>query len=68
VIGIHGSREEVIEMFRRDLWSQIKSGKIAVSDLAALHGKQLVCVCHPKPCHGHVLEAAAAWATSKLTQ
>jgi hypothetical protein len=68
VIGVHGSREEVIEMFRRELWSRIRSGNISLPELADLHGKQLVCVCHPKPCHGHVLEAAAAWAASKLAQ
>jgi hypothetical protein len=66
VIGRDGDRDAVIAMFRKELWSRIKSGEIATADIAALHGKQLVCVCSPKPCHGDVLAAAAAWAAREL--
>lgn len=67
VIGVHGDRETVIRLFREDLWRRIKANEIALADLSLLHGKQLVCVCKPKPCHGDVLEAAAAWAASQIT-
>lgn len=52
VIGRDGSRYEVIEMFERylqespDLLQRVKS---------ELKGKDLVCFCSPKACHGDVL-------------
>ena len=67
VIGVHGDRETVIQLFREDLWRRVKAGEIALADLASLHGEQLVCVCKPKPCHGDVLEAAPAWAAAQIT-
>jgi hypothetical protein len=66
IIGVHGTREEVIDLFRADLWRRIKAGEVTIEELAALDGRQLVCVCHPKPCHGAVLAAAAAWAASQI--
>jgi len=65
-IGPGMTRDEAIEAFRLDLWQRIKSGEILVKDLAALHGRDLLCCCVPKPCHGHVLERAAKWAHEKL--
>jgi len=66
VIGVHGTREEVVALFRIDLWERIRAGAVSLEELAELHGRQLVCVCHPKLCHGTVLEAAAAWAVQQL--
>lgn len=66
VIGRDGDRAQVIEAHRRDLWGRINSGEVALADLAELHGKDLVCVCAPKPCHADTLERAAAWAARKL--
>ena len=66
VIGRHGRRAEVIALYRADLWRRIQSGEIALDDLAGLNSKTLLCHCHPKPCHGHLLARAAAWAAAKL--
>ena len=66
VIGKHGTRAEVIDRYRADLWRRIQAGEIALADLAALHGKTLACWCAPRPCHGHVLERAAAWAAAQI--
>jgi hypothetical protein len=51
VIGIHGSREEVIELYRIHTLPQL--------DLTQLKGKHLVCFCKPAACHGDLLLAAA---------
>lgn len=63
VIGEHGSRDEVIELYRHYLWKQIKIGKITMEDLKALQGKKLGCFCKPKSCHGDVIVSAVMWAT-----
>lgn len=55
VIGVHGSRGEVIEQYRQwllkqpDLLKRVKS----------LKGKTLGCFCKPRACHGDVLAAIA---------
>ena len=63
-----GSREEAIALHRLRLWSEIKTGVLTLEDLAALHGKTLVCFCAPKRCHGHTLAKAAAWAVEQLAK
>ena len=65
-IGKHGTREEVIERYRRWLWRRIRTGEVSLEELASLHGKTLACHCAPLPCHGEVLARAAAWAASVL--
>jgi hypothetical protein len=59
-------REQAIELYRVNLRHKIRTGEISLEDLASLHGRDLVCCCVPKSCHGHVLEKAAAWAYEKL--
>lgn len=63
------SKDEVrgatIERYKKWLWEQIKSGDISIDDLLSLDGKDLVCFCSPKPCHGDVLISAVEWARSK---
>ena len=66
IIGRHGTRDEVIARYRADLWRRIRAGEIALEDLAALDRKTLACWCAPQPCHGHVLERAAACAAAEL--
>lgn len=61
-IGLDGSREEVIEKYRRHLWAEIEAGRVDLGALVALHGRTLGCWCAPRRCHGEVLEAAAVWA------
>jgi len=66
VIGRDGDRAYVIGRYRTWLWERIRTGALPLEDLAALHGRQLLCVCKPLPCHGDVLAAAAAWAAASL--
>ena len=66
VLGRDGTRAEVIELYRLDLWRRIRSGDIALDDLAALNSKILLCHCAPLPCHGDVLARAAEWAAIRL--
>ena len=61
----HG-RKEAIEKYRFWLWSRIQFEPEFKAKVAALHGKDLVCCCAPKSCHGHVLERAAKWASETL--
>lgn len=50
-IGKHGTREEVIEKYRRYL----ESRPSLLAALPDLRGKVLACWCAPLPCHGDVL-------------
>jgi hypothetical protein len=68
IIGVHGDRGDVIKLHRRWLHQQVREGAVSLQDLAALHGKTLVCFCAPCDCHGYTLERAAAWAVEQLKQ
>ena len=47
VIGQHGTRGEVIALFKDRVLPQL--------DVSALKGKHLVCFCKPAACHGDLL-------------
>lgn len=48
-IGVHGNRKKVISMFIR----KKKKDKVFIARVKKeLRGKDLVCHCKPKPCHG----------------
>jgi len=68
VIGVDGTREEVIEKYRD--WVRRQPHLMAA--LPELKGKVLGCWCHPQGCHGDVLiellERAASDATSLLNR
>jgi hypothetical protein len=52
IMGIHGTRKEVIELYRQWIWTQpdlLKCLKVE------LQGKRLGCWCKPEACHGDVL-------------
>ena len=66
-VGRDGSRDEVIALYRADLWRRIRAGEIALEELAELDGCWLACWCDP-PCHGDVLARAAAWASGQLAE
>lgn len=51
-IGKHGNREEVIKQYRE--WIMKKPQLIKEARIE-LKGKDLVCFCAPKLCHGDVL-------------
>ena len=67
-VGRDGSREQVIARYRADLWRRIRTGEVALEELAALDGCWLACWCEPLPCHGQVLARAAAWASRVLAE
>lgn len=52
VIGSDGDRDEVIAKYRQWLLTQPEMVEAAKRELA---GKDLVCFCAPKSCHGDVL-------------
>ena len=56
VIGRDGDRDEVIAKYAD--WLATQPGLIARAQ-RELAGKDLVCFCAPKPCHGDVLMAIA---------
>lgn len=65
-IGRDGTRDDVIAKYRAWLWTELRARRIAVDDLAALHGCDLACWCAPQACHGDVLVAAARWAAELI--
>ena len=52
VIGQHGTRDEVIDKFEEDLRN---NPKLQEEIKQELKGKNLVCCCKPKRCHGDIL-------------
>ena len=67
-IGRDGTRAQVIERYRRDLWRRIRAGEVDLEELAALDGRDLACWCADLPCHADVLARAAAWASARSTR
>lgn len=59
------TRDEAVESYRGQLWTDIRSGKITIEMLKSLHGKRLGCFCKPKSCHGDIIAKAVEWAISK---
>lgn len=51
VIGMHGTREEVIAKY--EVW--LRSQRDLLKALVELHGKDLICFCAPRFCHGELL-------------
>lgn len=68
VIGKHGDRNSVCDQYEQHLEHQVRTGVVSLQDLAALHGKDVVCFCAPARCHGDTLLKAADWAVWKLDQ
>lgn len=64
-VAVYG-RGNTIELHRRWLWDEIRAGRVALEELAALDGKRLGCFCAPAACHGDTLLAAARWAAAQL--
>lgn len=61
-IGTHGTRQQVIDMYRQNLYDAIERNKVTLKELRELRGKTLVCYCAPLPCHGLVIASAVQWA------
>lgn len=49
------TREESIEKFREAFYERLETDARFRRHVHALQGKQLVCYCKPKPCHGDVI-------------
>jgi hypothetical protein len=54
-IGVGGTREEVIEKYRRYFYARIAEDKQFKEDVLSLKGKILGCFCKPLPCHGDIV-------------
>lgn len=62
-------RGQTLPHYRRWLWQRIQAGDEAVLDVlrAINESSVLICWCKPGPCHGDVVQAAAAWLRSQGT-
>lgn len=65
-IGVDGTRAEVIKRYEMALLDAFRLGKVTTEELAALHGKDLVCFCAPQACHGDILQKYAEEAHNYL--
>jgi len=68
VVGKDGSREEVIAQYRRWLWARLQEpGSPQERELRRLLERaragelELLCWCHPLPCHAEVVRGAVLW-------
>lgn len=68
VIGKHGSRSEVILLYKNRLIHELQETPGLVPTLRSLRGKALGCYCAPKPCHGDVLAELADMDDAELTE
>lgn len=55
-------RTKKIQAFEEYFKQAISDGSITEQDLLDLYGKDLVCFCSPKPCHGNVVRKYVAMA------
>lgn len=67
-IGRDGSREEVIEKYKRWMWEEMKKKDKVFEKLLRLLGLEmkygelvLICYCKPLACHGDVIVRALEW-------
>ena len=69
-VGGGVSYAEAVARYRVHLWRRIQAGEVTLEELAALDGCWLACWCagDGHPCHGEVLERAAAWAARVLAE
>lgn len=54
-------RGATIQKYKEWLWDELLSQRITKKQLLDLDGKNLVCYCKPKACHGDVIVAAVKW-------
>lgn len=54
-IGKDGTREEVLEKYKKYIINKIKHDEKFKDSLLKLKGKTLGCWCNPEPCHGDIL-------------
>lgn len=56
-IGKNGTREEVLEKFRKYFYNRIATDDKFHLEVLQLKGLRLGCFCAPRPCHADVLAA-----------
>ena len=62
-IGSDGTRDDVIQVHRNQLWKDIHSGRLSAQKIIdAFHNKTLGCHCKPAACHGDNYIEALEWA------
>lgn len=66
IIGEHGTRDEVCEMYAKQLKSWIQTGEVSIEQLSFLSNKDLVCFCAPLRCHGDTLARVSVWAKRQI--
>lgn len=55
-IGVHGTRKEVMAMYRRHFYVRMLTGDFEfVRKIQKLKGKKLGCWRTPLPCHGEII-------------
>jgi len=50
-------RGSTIEEYRQYIWIEVLEERITKKDILDLEGKDIVCYCKPKSCHGDVVKA-----------
>jgi hypothetical protein len=67
-LGRDGNREQVIAKYRRWLWARLQEhdspqeqGLRRLLSLAVAGKLELLCWCHPLPCHAEVVRSALLW-------
>src|SRR5262249_34473425 len=64
-IGRDGTRQQVIELYRKWLWSK-RNDPTIMQWLRSLTSQSILfCHCHPQPCHCDVIARASVWARSQ---
>ena len=58
-------RNEVYAQYKQWLDEQVANNTITIERLLTLEGKDLVCFCAPKLCHGHALKEKVEWAVEQ---
>jgi len=68
-LGPKETRGATIARYKAWLWEQIQAGGPVLDAIMDLKPEaNLVCWCHPQPCHGDVIMAAYAWLKSREKQ
>ncbi len=57
IIGEHGTRDTVLEMYRIYFIGRMKADSLFRRKIRELKGKKLGCYCKPEKCHGDVIAA-----------
>jgi len=55
IIGRHGDRAKVIELYREHFLDRLKIDEEFAKRIEGLKGKRLGCFCKPDACHGDVI-------------